>query len=372
MKGLILSGGKGTRLRPLTYTRAKQLLPLANRPVLFYAIDALVEAGITEIGIIVGETRAEIEETVTRSSDWGSGVTFEFIYQAEPLGLAHAVMTAEPFLGSESFVMFLGDNLIGDSLSAMVQGFLRSEGRYAAQILLKPVSNPSQFGVALLKSETSGETAGETTQVSRLIEKPEDPPSNLALVGVYLFDRRIHLATRSIHPSSRGELEITDAIQWLIDHDYAVKATVLDRYWIDTGKMEDILDANRQVLQSLAPSVDPSAHIGPDVTLQGTVLVQAGAVVENSVIRGPAIIGERTIIRDAYIGPFTSVYHDVVITGSEIENSIVLENAHITDVHARIDYSLIGRYARVYTSPSLPASHRLMLGDHSTTGLMPK
>lgn len=371
MKGLILSGGKGTRLRPLTYTRAKQLLPLANRPVLFYAIDALVEAGISEIGIIVGDTYAEIKETVTRSPYWGDGVSFEFIHQPEPLGLAHAVITAEPFLGSEPFVMFLGDNLIGDSLAPMAREFLSPENRYASQILLKQVANPSQFGVAELQPDGLSDTPGAAVQVRRLIEKPKDPPSDLALVGVYFFDERIHQATHAIKPSARGELEITDAIQWLIDQEHAVKASVLDSYWIDTGKMEDILDANRQVLQRLTPSVDPSAHVGPNVTLHGCVVVQAGAHIENSVIRGPAIIGEHAVIRDAYIGPFSSIYHDVVIEGSEVEFSIVLENARITNVRARIDQSLIGRYAEVYTSPPRPKSHRLMLGDHSTAGLMP-
>ncbi|HZC05056.1 MAG TPA: glucose-1-phosphate thymidylyltransferase [Ktedonobacterales bacterium] len=371
MKGLILSGGKGTRLRPLTYTRAKQLLPLANRPVLFYAIDALVEAGITEIGIIVGDTFAEIKDTVARAGDWGEGVSIEFIHQLEPLGLAHAVITAEPFLGSEPFVMFLGDNLIGDSLAPMAREFLSAENRYASQILLKQVANPSQFGVAELEPDGESGTPGAPVRVRRLIEKPKDPPSDLALVGVYFFDERIHAATHAIKPSARGELEITDAIQWLIDQRQAVKATVLDSYWIDTGKMEDILDANRQTLQRLSPSIDPSAQIGPDVALSGCVVVQAGARIENSVVRGPAIIGERAVIRNAYIGPFTSVYHDVTIEGSEVEYSIVLENASIRNVQARIDQSLIGRYAEVYTSPPRPKSHRLMLGDHSTAGLMP-
>ena len=371
MKGLILSGGKGTRLRPLTYTRAKQLLPLANRPVLFYAIDALVEAGISQIGIIVGDTYAEIEETVTRAGDWGDGVSFTFIHQPDPLGLAHAVITAEPFLGSEPFVMFLGDNLIGDSLAPMAREFLAAEHRFAAQILLKPVANPSQFGVAELEPGAADDTPTAAVRVRRLIEKPKEPPSNLALVGVYFFDERIHTATHAIAPSARGELEITDAIQWLIDQRHAVKASVLESYWIDTGKMEDILDANRQALQRLSPSVDPTAHIAPDVILSGCVVVQAGARIESSEVRGPAIIGERAIIRDAYIGPFTSIYHDAVIEGSEVENSIVLESAHIMHVQARIDQSLIGRYAEVYTAPLRPKSHRLMLGDHSRVGLFP-
>ncbi|HEX8727753.1 MAG TPA: sugar phosphate nucleotidyltransferase [Ktedonobacterales bacterium] len=388
MKGLILSGGKGTRLRPLTYTRAKQLLPLANRPVLFYAIDALVEAGISQIGIIVGDTASEIQATVESARDWGADVAFTFIHQPEPLGLAHAVITAEPFLGADPFVMFLGDNLIGDSLAPLARAFLgpdpsseqSSDHPYAAQILLKAVANPSQFGVAELEADNEerpgaaagqerGRAAGQAVRVRRLIEKPQDPPSDLALVGVYFFDARIHTATHAITPSARGELEITDAIQWLIDQQYAVRASVLASYWIDTGKMEDILDANRQVLERLESRVDPSARVAPDVTLTGTVVVQAGAQIENSVIRGPAIIGERAVIRDAFIGPFSSIDHDVEIEGSEIEYSIVLEHARIHRVHGRIDQSLIGRYAEVYTAPPRPHAHRLMLGDHSATGL---
>jgi glucose-1-phosphate thymidylyltransferase len=253
----------------------------------------------------------------------------------------------------------------------MAREFLAAGNRYASQILLKQVANPSQFGVAELQPGSAGEAPGAAVQVRRLIEKPKDPPSDLALVGVYFFDARIHIATHAIKPSARGELEITDAIQWLIDERHAVKATVLDSYWIDTGKMEDILDANRQVLQRLSSSIAPSAHIGPDVTLSGCVVVQAGARIENSLVRGPAIIGERAVIRNAYIGPFTSVYHDVVIEGSEVEYSIVLESARIMNVQARIDQSLIGRFAEVYTSPPRPKSHRLMLGDHSTAGLAP-
>jgi glucose-1-phosphate thymidylyltransferase len=413
MKGLILSGGKGTRLRPLTYTRAKQLLPLANKPVLLYAIESLLAAGIREIGIVVGDTHAEIEAAVgdgARWRDvWGEEVRIAFIPQAEPLGLAHAVKIAQPFLGADRFVMFLGDNLIGQSLTPLVEEFNAPDCAYTSHILLTEVENPSQFGIAEIEpvTEASVETvvdkarigtpatvagvAGGTApgaiasptliggdpvmglapvRVKRLIEKPKTPPSNLALVGIYFFDATIFTAVDHIQPSARGELEITDAIQWLIDHSYDVRANLLSGYWIDTGKMEDILDANRQVLLDLPPSIDPSAQVSANSTFSGAVTLQAGAVIENSVIRGPAIIGERAIIRSSYIGPFTSIYHDALVEDSEVEYSIVLEHSVVAGVEGRIQESLIGRYAEVRTASLKPRGHKLMLGDHSRVGVL--
>jgi glucose-1-phosphate thymidylyltransferase len=417
MKGLILSGGKGTRLRPLTYTRAKQLLPLANKPVLFYAIEALLEAGIREIGIVVGDTHEEIEAAVgdgTRWRErWGADVRIDFIAQEAPLGLAHAVLTARAFLGDDRFVMFLGDNLIGQSLAPLVWAFNAPDCPYTSHILLTAVENPSQFGIAELEpgfesvaspvaapvqaevrsalvaglvgastGASTGASAGDAqspgltaatltpVRVKRLVEKPKVPPSNLALVGIYFFDATILTAASHIQPSARGELEITDAIQWLIDHQYDVRANLLSGYWIDTGKMEDILDANRQVLLDLPPALDASARISADSSLSGAVSVQAGAVIENSVVRGPAIIGERTVIRNAYIGPFTSIYHDALVEGSEVEYSIVLEHSTILGVEGRIEESLIGRYAEVRTSALKPRGHKLMLGDHSRVGVL--
>jgi glucose-1-phosphate thymidylyltransferase len=384
MKGLILSGGKGTRLRPLTYTRAKQLLPLANKPVLFYAIEALLATGIEEIGIVVGDTHAEIEAAVGDGSRWGPHVRITFIPQAAPLGLAHAVKTAQPFLGEARFVMFLGDNLVGESLAPMVREFAAPSCPYRCHILLTEVENPSQFGIAELQpapvpaligqEESHGNASAQAhapLRVKRLIEKPAQPPSNLALVGIYFFDAAIFQAADSIQPSARGELEITDAIQWLIDHGHDVRAQRLRGYWIDTGKMEDILDANRQVLLDLQPAIDPTASITATSHLHGAVTVQAGAHIENSVIRGPAIIGERAVIRDAYIGPFTSIDHDTVIEASEVEYSIVLEHSRISEVRGRIEESLIGRHSEVFTSTLKPRGHKLMLGDHSRVGVLP-
>lgn len=398
MKGLILSGGKGTRLRPLTYTRAKQLLPLANKPVLFYAIESLIEAGIHEIGIIVGDTFAEIEAVVREAqSGWGNDVQITFIHQDAPLGLAHAVKTAQPFLGDDRFVMFLGDNLIGESLSERVHDFSAPGCPYTCHILLTEVEDPSQFGIAELEPEPASvavaevaaldgagavgevmavvsEPVGGATQplrVRRLIEKPAQPPSNLALVGVYFFDPTIFTAADAIKPSARGELEITDAIQWLINQGHDVRAQRLTGYWIDTGKMEDILDANRQVLLTMTTAIAPTARVSENSSLTGMVIVEDGAVIENSVIRGPAIIGARTAVRNAYVGPFTSIYHDAVIETCEIEFSIVLEHSVISDVRGRIEESLIGRHAEVHTSTRKPRGHKLMLGDHSRVGILP-
>ena len=382
MKGLILSGGKGTRLRPLTYTRAKQLLPLANKPVLFYAVEALIAAGIREIGIIVGDTFAEIESAVRGAQPrWGDDVRITFIHQDAPLGLAHAVKTAREFLGDDRFVMFLGDNLIGETLAERVREFDAPGCPYTCHILLTEVEDPSQFGIAELERdpavamgdrEDGAKSANSTAlRVRRLIEKPAQPPSNLALVGVYFFDPTIFAAADAITPSARGELEITDAIQWLIDAGYDVRAQRLSGYWIDTGKMEDILDANRQVLLHQTASIAPTARVSEDSSLTGAVIVEDGDVIENSVIRGPAIIGARTTLRNAYVGPFTSIYHDVLIERCEIEFSIVLEHSILSEVRGRIEESLIGRYAEVHTSARKPRAHKLMLGDHSRVGLSP-
>ncbi len=370
MKGLILSGGKGTRLRPLTYTRAKQLLPLANKPVLFYAIETLIDVGIRDIGIVVGDTRPEIEAAVGDAAHWGPEISITYIDQPAPLGLAHAVKIAQPFIGDQRFVMLLGDNLIGQSLAPLIGQFAAPDCPHQCSILLAEVPHPEQFGVAELESSPPA-PALNGLRVRRLIEKPSVPPSNLALVGIYCFDPCIFQAVNCIQPSARGELEITDAIQWLIDHSYHVHAQLLTGYWIDTGKMDDILEANRQVLLGLAPFIDPTVTVSPTSVLSGDVVLQPGCIVDNSVVRGPAIIGERTILRNAYIGPFTSIYHDVLVESSEIEYSIVLEYSKILSVRGRIEESLIGRYAEVHSSLMKPHGHKLMLGDHSRVGIIP-
>ena len=354
MKGLILSGGKGTRLRPITFTSAKQLVPVANKPVLFYGIEAIRDAGITDIGIVVGDTRDEIRAAVGDGSAFGVKVTY--IEQEAPLGLAHAVLAAADYLADDSFVMYLGDNLILGGIRELVAEFDRD--RPNAQILLARVPNPNQFGVAELRDG----------RVLRLVEKPEMPMSDLALVGVYMFDRNIVDAARAIKPSRRGELEITDAIQYLIDNGLTVHPHMVNGWWKDTGKLEDMLEANRMVLDSLAMRV--SGHVDSTSRVEFKVVVEEGAEVIGSVVRGPAIIGRGARVVNSYIGPFTSIDKNVQVTGSEIEHSIVLEGSVINEVGGRIEDSLIGRNVEVGKSPLRPTAFRFMLGDNSQVGLL--
>ena len=353
MKGLILAGGRGTRLRPITYTSAKQLVPVANKPILFYGIEALAESGIREIGIVVGDTKREIMEAVGNGARFG--VTVTYIEQEAPLGLAHAVLVSEPYLGADPFVMYLGDNLIREKLAALVRRF--GEERPNAQILLARVPNAQQFGVAELADG----------KVVRLVEKPKVPTSDLALVGVYMFDRTVFEAVKAIKPSARGELEITDAIQWLIDAGRTVHPHVIDGWWKDTGKLEDLLEANRLILDTLEARVEGEVEASE---IHGKVIVAVGAKVVKSVIRGPAIIGKGATIENAYIGPFTAVGDQVVIRSSEVEHSIILEGSSISDVVGRIESSLVGRNVTIYRSGSKPKSYNLMLGDRSQVGLV--
>ncbi|MBI4744279.1 MAG: glucose-1-phosphate thymidylyltransferase [Actinobacteria bacterium] len=354
MKALILSGGEGTRLRPITHTSAKQLVPVANKPILFYAIEAIKEAGIDNVGIIVGETENEIKSAIGDGSQWGIKATY--IRQEAPLGLAHAVKIAEPFIKKESFVMFLGDNLIKDGIKSLVDEFI--ERKPNAQILLARVKDPQRFGVA----ELSGD------KIVRLIEKPKDPPSDLALVGVYMFDKNIFEAVNNIKPSWRNELEITDAIQYMVDKGYDVQPHIINGWWKDTGKLEDMLEANRIILDTLTGRCD--GFVDSDSHIIGKVVIEKGAEVINSIIRGPAIIGENTKIINSFIGPFTSVYFDVVIKNSEIEHSIILEKSSILDIHVRIEDSLIGKNVEVSKSPIKPKAYRFMLGDNSKVGVL--
>ena len=349
MKGLILSGGKGTRLRPLTYTSAKQLVPVANKPVLFYGIEALVAAGIKDIGIVVGDTQAEIRAAVGDGSKFGAQVTY--IEQDAPRGLAHAVLISEPFIGRDPFVMYLGDNLLNRGITEFVEQFVKESP--AAQILLTPVPDPQMFGVAELNGD----------KVVRLVEKPKEPKTNLALVGVYMFGPEIFASAKLIKPSFRNELEITDAIQNLIDRGLRVMPHLVSGWWKDTGKLEDMLEANRLILETLSARVEGTVDTGSK--LEGMVIVEAGATIENSVIRGPAIIGPGAKIKDAYIGPFTSIGRDVEIRHSEVEHSIVLEGSLIHDLDVRVADSLIGRGVKIHRLPLKPSAHRFMLGDNS-------
>lgn len=349
MKALVLSGGAGTRLRPITHTSAKQLVPVANKPVLFYGLEAIAEAGVREVGIVVGDTADEIREAVGDGSRFGIEVTY--IPQEAPLGLAHAVLIAQDFLGDDDFVMYLGDNFIVGGITGLVEEF-RAE-RPDAQILLTQVPNPTSFGVAELDAD--GRVVG-------LEEKPKVPKSDLALVGVYLFTPAIHEAVRSIEPSWRGELEITHAIQWLIDDKRDVRSTTISGYWKDTGNVTDMLEVNRSVLENVEPVTEGT--VSDDSEIIGRVRIEAGARVSGSRIVGPVIVGAGTVVENAYIGPFTSVSEDCRIEDSEIEYSIVLRGSSVTGVR-RVEASLIGRDVEVTPAPRNPSAHRLVLGDHS-------
>jgi glucose-1-phosphate thymidylyltransferase len=350
LKGLILSGGKGERLRPFTYTGAKQLVPIANKPVLFYAIEDLVGCGITDIGIVVGDTRAQVEKAVGDGNRFGARVTY--IQQEAPLGIAHAVKIAADFLAGHPFVLYLGDNLVLGGVARFVQRF-RSDSSNC-QLLLSQVATPQSFGVAELVDG----------RVTRVVEKPRQPPSDLAVIGVYMFDQHVFQAVEQLRPSARGELEIADTIQYLIDKGLTVRAQELDRYWMDTGKMGDILEANAVVLDALPArkkgSIDRASQV------RGKVIVERGARVTNSVLEGPLIIGEESRIVDSKVGPHTSIYHHCRVRGSRIANSVVMEYTLIERVGYRIQSSLIGRYVELRGEGGVEDRRcALTLGDHS-------
>ncbi|RJQ48006.1 MAG: glucose-1-phosphate thymidylyltransferase [Nitrospiraceae bacterium] len=351
MKAIILSGGKGTRLRPLTYSGAKQLVPVANKPILFYCIENIVQVGIKEIGMIIApETGQEIRDAVGDGSRWG--VTIDYIVQDVPGGLAHAIRTARGFLSDSPFVMYLGDNLIGTGIERFLDEFNRSKPE--ALILLKEVENPKQFGVA----DVSG-----NGKVLRLIEKPEVPPSNLALVGIYIFSPKIHDAIDLIKPSGRGELEITDAIQELINMRCNVESFVLDMWWLDTGKKDDLLTANAIVLDewlkgNISGTVDTASKI------LGRVSVGRNSVIRGSTIRGPVVIGENTVIENSFIGPHTSIGDNVRIIKSSVEHSVIMNESELRDIE-RLEESLVGRRVRIVENRKTHKALRLMLGDDS-------
>ncbi len=360
MKGLILSGGAGTRLRPITHTSAKQLVPIANKPILFYGIEAMAKAGIREIGIVIGETGKEIISAVGDGSQFG--VKVSYIQQDQPLGLAHCVLISREFLGDDDFVMYLGDNMLEQGLQEFVSEFetARESGGIAApaaQILLCHVEDPRQFGVA--EVDAGG-------RVVRLVEKPANPPSDLALVGVYLFDRTIHQAVREITPSARGELEITDAIQWLVDQGHTVQHKVLKGWWIDTGKKDPLLECNRLVLEVLEPRND--GDVDEVSKIEGRVVIEKGAVIRNSRIRGPVVIGSNSKVEHSYIGPYTSLGRRCTVEHSEMEHSVILDGSTIIGIN-RLTDSLIGRDVQVLRSELKPRALRLMLGDDSKVEL---
>lgn len=354
LKGLVLAGGKGSRLRPLTATGAKQLVPVANKPVLFYALEQLVAAGIEEIGIVTGDTASQVQEAVGDGSQFGARITY--IQQDAPRGLAHAVATGKEFLGNSCFCMYLGDNFLKEGIEAHAERF--TTGTSAGQILLKKLSDVSALGVAVLD---------EHGRVIRLVEKPKTPVSDMAVVGVYFFGPEIHEITPTLVPSGRGELEITDAIQGLIDAGYAVDSAVIDDEWIDTGKKDDMLEANRVVLGTIKRRVDGEVDDASHIV--GDVVIEAGAVVIDSTVRGPAIIGAGARIENTFVGPFTAIGDRCQLICCEIEHSIVLRDSAIRDISVRISDSLIGKEVVVEHTEQKPHALRLLLGDHSQVGI---
>ena len=360
LKGLILSGGRGTRLRPITHTSAKQLVPVANKPVLFYGIEAMAAAGIDDVGIIIApETGDEIRAAAGDGSRFGVQLTY--IVQDEPNGLAHAVLTAERFLGASPFVMYLGDNLLQGGISGLVDAFREHEPD--ALILLTPVPDPQNYGVAELAPAGDGRVG----QVVRLVEKPQQPATDLALVGVYMFTAAIHDAARAISPSERGELEITDAIQHLVDGGQRVEPHVVRGWWKDTGRLEDMLEANRLVLDNIEARIDGELV---DSQADGRVVIEAGARLERATVRGPAIIGAGARIVDAYIGPYTAVGEGCLIERAEVEHSILLSGSSVTGLDGRMESSLLGRNVVVGRDHRQPRAYRFMVGDNSEIGIL--
>ena len=350
MKALILAGGTGSRLRPLTYTGAKQLIPVANKPTIFYGIEAIVKAGIKDIGIIVGETKEDIVAGVGDGKRWKVKITY--IDQDAPLGLAHAVKTAKSYLKNEPFIMYLGDNILRDGVAEFVKEFNKKKPN--SLILLTPVPNPHLFGIAELDKKD---------KVKKLVEKPKKPKSNLALVGVYLFDKNIFKAVDNIKPSWRNELEITDAIQWLIDKKYKVESFKVNGWWKDTGNAQDLLEANQLILETARNDI--KGKIDETSSVTGRIQLGKGSIIKESTLRGPIVIGENCRIENSYIGPFSSIGNSVVVKHSEIEHSIIMEDSIISKIPKRIDQSVIGRGVKINYKEKKPRTNRFVLGDNS-------
>lgn len=352
MKAIILSGGKGTRLRPLTYTGAKQLVPVANKPILWYGIESIVRAGVTDIGIIISpETGEEVKAKTGNGDRFGANITY--ILQDKPAGLAHAVKIARPFLGDSPFVMYLGDNLIQNDLGQFMTNF--KEQHMDALILLRPVPNPTAFGVAEVDPQG---------RVLHLVEKPKVPPSNLALVGIYFFANTIHAAIDRIQPSARGELEITDAIQNLIDHKQQVEARQIEGWWLDTGKKDDLLEANQIVLDTCLQSAI-NGEVDDRSQISGRVQIGNGSRLVNCTVRGPVVIGEHCHLENSFIGPFSSIADDVTLIDADLEHSVILRGAKVIGIHQRIVDSVVGQRAQLKLAPQRPKALRFMIGDDS-------
>ncbi|MDQ3701813.1 MAG: glucose-1-phosphate thymidylyltransferase [Chloroflexota bacterium] len=357
MKGIVLAGGKGTRLRPLTYTGAKQLVPVANKPVLYYALEDLVEAGIDEIAIVVPGDFQMGREQIVRAVDDGSqfGARVTYIVQDAPRGLAHGVSICRDFVGDEKFVVFLGDNFIREGIAQQVRTF--REGTMNGVLLLYRVPQPQGLGIAVVQDG----------RIVELQEKPAVPKSDLAIVGIYLLDHHFFLAAEGLQPSARGELEMTDALSRLLEMGMDLHPHIVEGFWIDTGKHIDMLDANRLILDTIEARIE--GEVDEANKISGRVALEAGAKLIRSVVRGPAIIGRDAVIEDTYIGPFTAIGDRCRISRSELEHSIVLEDSVVEDIGTRIEDSLIGRNVRLRRSEAKPRGHKLLLGDNSEVGL---
>lgn len=355
MKALITAGGRGTRLRPITHTSNKHLIPIANKPMIYYAIEAIIEVGIKEIGVIVNpETVGELKETLGNGKKWGAA--FSYIVQEEPAGLAHAVKIAQDFIQKEPFIFYLGDNVIVGGIKKFVDVF--AEGKANCHLVFSKVKDPQRFGVPELKN---GRVVG-------IQEKPKRPKSPYAVTGIYIYDHHIFDAVNGIKPSLRGELEISDANQWLIENGLMVSYSEVTGWWKDTGQPEDLLEANRFVLDQLIESpagTIASGDVDRKSELRGKVIIEKGAKVIHSQIRGPAIIGRDSIIENSYIGPYTSISYECEVRNSELEYSIILEKCKITDIDVRIEKSLLGREVELFRGKAKPRTQKFIIGDQS-------
>ncbi|MGH1362281.1 MAG: glucose-1-phosphate thymidylyltransferase [Calditrichia bacterium] len=349
MKALITSGGRGTRLRPITHTQNKHLIPIANKPILHYAIEAVVEAGIKEIGILVNADSDEVPDAIGNGDKWGVKITH--IPQEAPLGLAHVVKISESFIGTDPFVFYLGDNMVVGGVKRFVDAFEKNGSN--CHLTLAEVKDPSRFGVPELDGD----------RIIGIEEKPEQPKSNYAVAGIYVYDSTIFEAVNNIKPSARGELEISDAHQYLLDKGYDISYSEITGWWKDTGKPYDLLEANRLILENLPAKIEGT--VDDESHLAGKVIIEKGATVVNSNIRGPVIIGKDCHIENSYVGPFTSVYHNTRIQNSELEFSILMDNCRIMDVGVRIEGSILGSDVDVTRAKPKPQTHRLILGAQS-------
>ena len=354
MKALITSGGRGTRLRPLTHTQNKHLIPIANKPILHYAIEYCVDAGIKEIGIVYSADSAAVPEAIGDGAHWGARITY--IPQEAPLGLAHVVKIAQDFIRDEPFVFYLGDNMVVGGLKRFIDAFEQSNTN--CHLTLAKVKDPERFGVPEIKDG----------KIVRIEEKPEQPKSHFAVSGIYIYDKSIFEAVNNIRPSARGELEISDAHQYLLDHGYTISYSEITGWWKDTGKPYDLLEANRLILDNMEEDIRGQVDSASLVT--GKVKIESGAKIINSTVRGPVIIGRNTVIENSYIGPFTSIANDCRIKNSEVEFSIILEECSILNVDIRIEHSLLGSDVEIIKAKGRPATHRFLIGDQSRIELL--